>query len=77
MTKLPHLYLIESNVKVGFSQGQAVIKYFDDGHYFGSIESGDWINPARQKKQVYLSDDDDFCREWSHRVIDTAFRVSR
>lgn len=112
MPKLAHLYLVESNVKVGFNDGQLVVTnlgdgserrtpfaciegisvfgmaqlstrlvreciasnirisyYSEDGHYFGSTCSSDHINPARQKLQVLLTDDDGFCLEWSRRII--------
>lgn len=116
---MAHLYLIESDVKVGFSQGQAVVShpsgmderhipfadiegvsvfgmaqlstrfirecimsnvpicyYSDDGHYFGMTSSSEHINPERQKRQIYLTDDEEFCLQWSRTVIDAKIRNS-
>lgn len=116
---LSHLYLIDSDTKVGFSQGQAVVTYLNDGserripfadvegisvfgmtqlstrlirecissnvpvcyyssdgHYFGAISSSEHVNPERQKKQVYLTDDEHFCLEWARRVIEAKIRNS-
>lgn len=44
--------------------------YSEDGHYFGSTSSHEQINPARQKRQIYLTDNNHFCLEWSRAVID-------
>ena len=114
-----HLYLIESNVKVGFKQGEAIVThlddgseqrlpfssiedvsvfgmaqlstrfvrecissnvpvcyYSDDGHFFGSTNSFDRINPARQKKQVYLTDDAGFCLGWARTIIEAKIQNS-
>ena len=110
---MAHLYLMESDVKVGLRENQIVITYFDnrgdarrlpiegvdgisvfgmpqlstqlirecisrnipivyysdDGHYFGNVSSSESIDPLRQKRQVYLTDDDSFCLDWSKRII--------
>jgi CRISPR-associated protein Cas1 len=52
---------ISANIPIGF--------YSDDGHYFGSINSSEHINPMRQKLQIYLSDSNEFCIQWSRNII--------
>lgn len=116
---MPHLYLVESNIKVGFNQGQVVVTYLDDGsvrripfaqiegisvfgmaqlstrlvreciscnvplsyysddgHYFGSISSFERIDPVRQKRQIYLTDDEAFCLEWACSIIEAKIQNS-
>ena len=116
---MSHLYLIDSDVKVGYSQGEAVVTsladgrerrlpfaeledvsvfgmaqlstrfvrecissgvpvlyYSEDGHYFGRTSSGEHVNPARQKRQVLLTDDPDFCLAWAKTVVDAKIRNS-
>lgn len=46
-----------------------VAYYSDDGHYFGHISSSMRIDPLRQKRQVLLTDDKNFCLAWSKRII--------
>lgn len=43
--------------------------YSDDGHYFGHISSSMRIDPVRQKQQVYLTDNREFCLAWSKQII--------
>lgn len=50
--------------------------YSDDGHYFGHISSSMRIDPNRQKRQMYLTDDEGFCLEWSKRIIAAKIRNS-
>ena len=52
---------ISNNVSVGY--------YSDDGHYFGSTVPFGRIDPLRQKAQIYLTDNELFCVEWSRRVV--------
>lgn len=109
---MSHLYLIESDLKLGLSQGQLVVRktsgeevrrlpfgsvdsisvygcaqlstqlireciandisvgyYTDEGHYFGRISSLGHVDPARQKRQVLLTDDKGFCLALSRRVV--------
>lgn len=53
-----------------------ILYYSDDGHYFGGTSSFDRINPARQKRQVYLTDDEGFCIEWARRIVGAKIRNS-
>lgn len=116
---MPHLYLVESNAKVGLRENQIIVQnleddtrrsipiaevdgisvfgkpqistqlirecmsrnisvgyYANDGHYFGHIGSLRDIEPMRQKRQIYLTDDDQFCLEWSKRIISAKIRNS-
>lgn len=109
---MSHLYLVESNLKIGFDQGQLVVKslddgserrlpfatvdgisvfgmpqlstrlirecitsnvaigyYTEDGHYIGGISPRDHIDPMRQKQQIVLTDDEQFCLEWAKKVV--------
>lgn len=46
-----------------------VLFYSEDGHYFGHLSSSEHVEPNRQKKQIYLSDDPRFCLEWSKLIV--------
>lgn len=59
---------IAANIPIGF--------YSDDGHYFGNISSTERIDPLRQKKQIYLTDDNHFCLQWSKNIISAKIRNS-
>ena len=59
---------ISRNISIGY--------YSDDGHYFGRLSSSLSIDPARQKQQVYLTDDEQFCLEWAKRIISAKIRNS-
>lgn len=52
---------ISRNIPIGY--------YSNDGHYFGSLGSSTGIDPVRQKKQVYLTDNAEFCLEWSKSIV--------
>ena len=112
MLALSHLYLVESNLKIGYGQGQLVVKnlddgserrlpfamvdgisvfgmpqlstrlvrecivsnvaigyYTEDGHYIGGVSPRDHVDPMRQKRQITLTDDAQFCLEWSKKVV--------
>ena len=46
------------------------IGYFsEEGHYFGRISAFATLDPERQKKQVLLTDNKEFCLTWSKAVI--------
>lgn len=109
---MPYLYLTESDLKLGLTDGQVLIKHLDgeelrqvpfheidgiavfgmaqlstqlirkcisegvsityystDGHYFGGISSQESINPVRQKRQIYLTDDRSFCLQWTKQIV--------
>lgn len=59
---------ISKNISVGY--------YSEDGRYFGNISSSQNINPMRQKRQVYLTDNRDFCLAWSKRIISAKIQNS-
>ena len=46
-----------------------VLFYSEDGRYFGHLSSSEHVDPERQKRQIYLSDDKDFCLAWSKRIV--------
>ena len=116
---MPHIYLTESDIKLGIKQGQVIVTklsdgskhsypfslidgisvfgkaqlstqlireclasnvsigyYSGDGHYFGAINSFSRIDPERQKRQIYLTDNKQFCVEWSRNIIDAKIRNS-
>lgn len=115
---MSHLYLTESDIKLGYNQGQVVASwsdgrerripfenvdgisvfgmaqistalvrqcisndvaigyYSEDGHYFGATRSLNGIDPARQKRQMLLTDDEAFCLEWSRIIVDAKLRNS-
>lgn len=52
---------MQSNIAIGY--------YSDEGHYFGRISSNQSVNPLRQKRQVMLTDNPEFCLVWSKRVV--------
>ena len=52
---------MQENIAIGY--------YSDEGHYFGRISSNQSVNPERQKHQIMLTNDPDFCLTWSKRVI--------
>ena len=58
------------------SSNLPVCYYSEDGHYFGSIDSFERIDPIRQKLQIYLTDDSDFCLEMARCIIDAKIRNS-
>lgn len=49
--------------------GIPVMYYSSDGHYFGHISSFNRIDPSRQKKQILLTDDSNFCISWSRMIV--------
>lgn len=59
---------IRADVPIGY--------YTEDGSYIGSACSRDHVDPARQKRQVLLTDDEAFCVEWSRRVVGAKIRNS-
>ncbi len=46
-----------------------VLFYSEDGHYFGHLSSSEQINPERQRQQVYMSDNPQFCLGWSKNIV--------
>ena len=46
-----------------------VLFYSEDGRYFGHLSLSEHVDPERQKRQIYLSDDKDFCLAWSKRIV--------
>ncbi|MCL1890712.1 MAG: CRISPR-associated endonuclease Cas1 [Coriobacteriia bacterium] len=50
--------------------------YSDDGHFFGHISSSERIDPLRQKKQIYLTDNQEFCLCWSRAIISAKIQNS-
>lgn len=59
---------ISHNIPVGY--------YSENGRYFGSISSSQSVDPLRQKRQIYLTDDDGFCLAWSKSIIGAKVRNS-
>lgn len=108
-----HLYLVDSAVKIGLSEGRLTVKsasdgslvrdfpfgdvdgisvfgkpqfstqllcecikqaipvlfYSEDGRYFGHLSSSEHVDPNRQRRQIYLSDDKEFCLSWSKIIV--------
>lgn len=57
--------LIRQCLKDGIPVG-----YFsEDGHYFGRISAVDSIDPERHKKQIDLTDNNQFCLAWSKQIV--------
>lgn len=52
---------LSSRIPVGY--------FSEDGHYFGRISSFENLDPARQKKQILLTDNQEFCLAWSKRIV--------
>lgn len=116
---MTHVYLTRSDVKLGFSQGQLVIKreadgsdyrlpfcnvesinvfgspqlstqlvrecllsnvpigyYSEDGHYFGKAVSLDHADPFRQRRQILLTCDEDFCLTWAKIIVGAKIKNS-
>lgn len=59
---------ISSNVAIGY--------YSADGHYHGRVSSYGHVDPFRQKAQVFLTENEKFCVDWSRRIIDAKIRNS-
>lgn len=59
---------LSSKIPVGY--------FSEDGHYFGRISSFENIDPVRQKKQILLTDDREFCLAWSKRIVSAKIRNS-
>jgi CRISPR-associated protein Cas1 len=59
---------LSANIPIGY--------YSDDGHYFGNIGSSERIDPLRQKKQIYLTDNPEFCLKWSRSIISAKIQNS-
>lgn len=59
---------ISTNKDVGY--------YSDSGHYFGHISSSLSIDPVRQKKQIYLTDNTEFCIQWSRNIVSAKIKNS-
>jgi len=55
-------------------RGIPVTYFSTGGKYFGRLESTKHINIARQKKQIFLSEDADFCVAFSKQIIDAKIR---
>ncbi len=116
---MAHVYLTKSDVKLGISQGQLVVKtsdgesarklpfcnvdslnvfgnpqistqlireclssnvpiayYTEDGHYCGMTSCLDHIDPQRQRRQVLLTCNDEFCLNWTKLVIQSKINNS-
>lgn len=58
------------------SSGVPIGYYSEDGHYFGKALSSKHVDPGRQKRQVLLTDDHDFCLTWAKIVIEAKIRNS-
>lgn len=58
------------------SSGIPVGYYSEDGHYFGKISSFDNIDPSRHKKQIILTDNEEFCLVWAKRIVAAKIRNS-
>lgn len=52
---------LSSRIPVGY--------FSEDGHYFGRISSFENLDPGRQKKQISLTDNREFCLAWSKRIV--------
>lgn len=63
-------------VRECLSSNKPVLYYSEDGHYFGMLESFDFIDPERQKRQMYLTDNQDFRLAWSKVIIEAKIRNS-
>lgn len=63
-------------VRECISSNVPVCYYSDDGHYFGMTSSSLHVNPVRQKRQVHLTDDEEFCLQWARTVVDAKIRNS-
>lgn len=59
---------IVSNVPIGY--------YSEDGRYFGKTSSLEHVDPFRQKRQAYLTDDTLFRLTWSQRIVHAKIRNS-
>ena len=46
-----------------------ILYYSENGHYFGSINSSNHIDPILHRKQMLLMDDASFCLEWSKSIV--------
>ncbi len=46
-----------------------VLFYSEDGHYFGHLSSSEQVSPERQRQQVYMSDNAQFCLTWSKNIV--------
>lgn len=111
---MAHVYLTRSDVNLGFSQGQLVVRedgggaerrlpfsnvdsinvfgnpqlstqlireclssavpigyYTEDGHYLGRAVSPEHVDPFRQKQQILLNEDNEFCLIWSKLVVES------
>ncbi len=116
---MPHVYLTRSDIKLGFSQGQLVVKgkpeeeerrfpfcnveslnvfgspqistqlvreclstnvpiayYSEDGHYWGRTICSGNIDPFRQRQQILLTCDAEFCLKWAKRIVETKIKNS-
>lgn len=56
-------------VRECLSAGIPVGYYSEDGHYFGKLSSFGNLDPARQKMQMVLTDNEAFCLVWSKRIV--------
>ena len=59
---------LSSNVPIGY--------FSESGHYCGRIVSTDHVDPHRQKKQILLTDNNDFCLMWAKLVVDAKINNS-
>lgn len=55
-------------------RGISVTYFSTKGKYFGRLESTSHINIFRQKKQIFLSEDQEFCLAFSKQIIDAKIR---
>lgn len=116
---MAHVYLMKSDLKVGFSQGQLIVKereepkeqkipfcnvdsinvfgapqistqlirecllsgvtvgyYTEDGHYCGRITPSNHADPLRQRKQILLTGNKEFCLSWAKLVVEAKIKNS-
>ena len=63
-------------VRECLSSAVPISYYSDDGHYLGRVISPDHADPFRQKRQVLLTDDEEYCLTWAKLAIEAKLRNS-
>lgn len=51
------------------THGIPIAYYTDDGHFFGKTSSFERIDPLRQKWQIILTNSEEFCLDWTKRIV--------
>lgn len=59
-----------------FQNGIPILYYTEDGHYLGKTNALESVDPFRQKKQIELVDNRQFCFAWAQMIVSVKIKNS-